>query len=95
MARSSKTETYPSTRMVNYVVLRKTKVLDDSLKLPRPKLTQDVLLIASKEACMKLLEEISLKQENQSTDIVEVELSCVRFIGQKTTTSTRANNGKR
>jgi len=83
--------------MVVYCILRKTKVLDDDLKLPRPKLTQDVLLKASKEECLEEIEKLSLKPENQSTDIIEVELTCVKWKGQKTHTSEniRKNNGSR
>ena len=83
--------------MVVYVALKKTNVIDDTVKLPRPKLTQEVLLKGSKEECMALIEELSARPENQSTDIIEVAISCIRFVGQKTYTSETItkNNGSR
>ena len=80
-----------------YVALRKTRLLDDNSKLPRPKLTQDVLLIGTEEECLQKIDEIVLKPENISDDTVEVELVVVKYTGQKTHTSQniRQGNGKR
>ena len=80
-----------------YVALRKTRLLDDKSKLPRPKLTQDVLLIGTEEECLQKIDEIVLKPENISDDIVEVELCVSKYVGQKTHTSKSItkDNGKR
>ena len=83
--------------MVTHCLLRRTTVIDDTVVLPRPKITQDLVMTGSKEACMEEIEKLSLKPENQSTDIIEVELTCVKWTGQKTQTSQsyRKNNGSR
>jgi hypothetical protein len=83
--------------MVMYVALKRTKVLDDNAVLPRPKITQEVLLKGSKEECMNKIEELSMLPANQSTDLIEVELITVRYVGQKTQTSQsyRQGNGSR
>ena len=80
-----------------YVALKRTKVIDDTVVLPRPKLTQEVLLKGSKEECLNKIEELSMKPENQSTDLIEVELVALRYTGQKTQTSQsyRKGNGSR
>lgn len=80
-----------------YVALKKTVVTDETVKLPRPKITQEVLLKGSKEECMAVIEELSARPENQSTEIITVDLTCVRFVGQKTHTSEniRKHNGSR
>jgi len=78
-----------------WVVLRRTEVIDESAKLPRPKLTQEVIVIGDKTTCMEILEEQSELSSNQSTDIIRVDLVCVPYRGQKTVTSTRKDNGKR
>jgi hypothetical protein len=80
-----------------YVALRKTRLLDDKSKFPRPKLTQDVLLIGTEEECLQKIDEIVLNPENISDDLVEVELVVMKFKNHKTHTSQniRKNNGKR
>lgn len=80
-----------------YVALRKTKVINDQVVLPRPKLTQEVLLIGTEEECLQRIDEISLKPENISDDLIEVELVVVRHTGQKNydSKSITRNNGKR
>jgi len=80
-----------------YVALKRTKVLDDNAMLPRPKITQEVLLQGSKEECLAKIEELSVLPVNQSTDQIEVELIAVRYTGQKTQTSQsyRKGNGTR
>lgn len=97
MARTSRAASDPSTFLVMYVALRKTKVINDSVVLPRPKLTQDVLLIGTEEECLQKIDEIVLKPENISDDIVEVELSVTKYAGQisYTSKSITRNNGKR
>jgi hypothetical protein len=79
-----------------YAILRRTEVIDDSVKLPRPKITQELALIGDKETCMEFLEEISRLPVNQSTDIIRVDLTCVPYTGQRTYNSkeTTKNNGK-
>jgi len=83
--------------MVEYCVLKKTKLIDDSVILPRPKLTQELVMRGSKEDCKAKVEELSLKPENQSTDMIEVAIVCVEFTGQKTHNSKEIHrdNGKR
>jgi hypothetical protein len=80
-----------------YVALKRTKVIDETASLPRPKITQEVLLKGSKEECLNKIEELSMLPVNQSTDQIEVELIAVRYIGQKTQTSQsyRQGNGTR
>jgi len=79
-----------------YAVLRRTEVIDDSVKLPRPKITQDVVLIGDKETCMEFLEDMSRLPINQSTDIIRVDLTCVPYTGQRKYNSKEVtkNNGK-
>ena len=83
--------------MVMYVALKRTKVINDEVKLPRPKLTQEVIITGSKEECMNKIEELSLLPQNQSTDLIEVELIAVKYDGQKSQTSQsyRKGNGSR
>ena len=83
--------------MVEYCVLRKTRVIDDNIALPRPKMTQDVVMKGSKQQCQEKAEELSVLSENQSNDIIEVEITCVRWVGQKTYNSKtiHKDNGKR
>jgi hypothetical protein len=81
--------------MVEYCVLKRTKVTDDEIILPRPKLTQELVMKGSKEQCLEKVEQLSALPENQSTDIIDVEIICVRWVGQKTQTSARIGNGSR
>jgi len=80
-----------------WVVLRRTEVIDETVQLPRPKLTQEVIVIGDKITCMEMLEEQSELSNNQSSDIIRVDLLCVPYTGQKTTTSAtnKKDNGKR
>lgn len=80
-----------------YVALRKTKVINDSVVLPRPKLTQDVLLIGTEEECLQKIDEIMLKPENISDDLIEVSLSVIKYSGQISynSKSITKDNGKR
>jgi len=79
-----------------YAILRRTEVIDDSVKLPRPKITQELALIGDKETCMEFLEDMSRLPINQSTDIIRVDLVCVPYTGQRTYNSKEVtkNNGK-
>lgn len=70
-------------------------MLDESLKLPRPKVTQDIIAIGPKEECQDILDRLALQPINQSTDQIEVDMYIVLYKGQKTGTSARPNNGKR
>ena len=80
-----------------FCVLKKTKLLDDSLRLPRPKMTQEVILVGSKLECQEMVEELAVLPENQSTDIIEVEIICTKWQKQKTHNSKdiHKNNGSR
>jgi hypothetical protein len=82
---------------MSYVLLRKTILSDDAPSLPRPKLVQQVLHIGSKEECREKLDEIRLKSENESTEYIEVDLSVIKYSGQKTYNSKEItkDNGKR
>lgn len=79
------------------VLLRRTEVTDDSLRLPRPKITQDVLLVGSESCCREMLESIALLPENQSIDGIEVTLYITKWQQQQTHTSQTftKNNGQR
>lgn len=80
-----------------HVVLKRTEVIDGTVQLPRPKLTQEVMVIGDKITCMEILEELSELSANQSSDIIRVDLLCVPYTGQKTITSAtnKKDNGKR
>lgn len=79
-----------------HIVLRRTEVIDDTVKLPRPKITQDIVIIGDKQTCMEFLEEISRLPVNQSTDIIQVDITCVPYTGQRAYNSKEVtkNNGK-
>lgn len=77
------------------MVIRKTTVIDESLKLPRPKVTQDIVAIGPKDECQEILDRIALDAKNHSTDQIEVDMYITLYKGQKTGTSSRPNNGKR
>lgn len=83
--------------MVEYVALKRTTLLDEGLKLPRPKLTQEVLLIGSRSDCFDVINKLITLPENQSTDIIDVELVVVKYTGQITynSKSIHKDNGKR
>jgi len=80
-----------------YVALRRTRVRDGVKHLPRPKLTQDVLLVGDKLTCQELIDEAALLPINQSTEEIEVDLLVTIYDGHKTHNSKelRKNNGKR
>jgi len=80
-----------------WVALRKTTLLDDSIKLPRPKMTQDVLFIGDRSECHRLIDSLAIRPENQSTDLIEVDLSVVKYVGQISynSKSIHKDNGKR
>lgn len=77
------------------VLLRRTKVADHVTNLPRPKLTQEVIVVGTSEECHNKLDQIWFDKRNQSTEEIEVTLDVVRYTGQKNTTSARKGNGKR
>jgi hypothetical protein len=83
--------------MVKWVALKKTTLLDDSIKLPRPKMTQEVLLIGGREECFEVINQMAEKPENWSTDIIDVDLCVVRYTGQISynSKSIHKDNGKR
>jgi hypothetical protein len=82
---------------MSWVLLRRSILSDDAPSLPRPKIVQQVLHIGPKEECREKLDEIRLKPENESTEYIEVDLSIVRYSGQKTYNSKEVtkDNGKR
>ena len=79
------------------VLLRRTEVIDDSLRLPRPKITQEVIVCGSEAGCRAILDDMALLPENQSSDQIEVTLYITKWQGQKTHNSQTftKNNGKR
>jgi hypothetical protein len=79
---------------LDYIVFRKTTVIAD-VKLPRPKICNDVVFRGTKEEAYKHLEEIEKLPQNQSSDTIRVDLKVVKYDGQKTGTSARPGNGKR
>jgi len=82
--------------MKQYALIRTTKVMDHVKHLPRPKLTQDVIMISnSRESIERVLDTMYWEEKNQSTDEIEVALVVTEYKGQKTGTSSRPNNGKR
>jgi len=80
-----------------YVALRRTKLRDGVKHLPRPKLTQEVILIGDKATCQEVIEQAAVLLHNQSTDEVEVDLLVVVYDGHRTHNSKeiRKDNGKR
>lgn len=78
-----------------YVALRITRVIDENANLPRPKLTQQIIMIGSERDCRSVINELVLLPQNQSTDQIEVELKVVKYDNQKTGTSARPGNGQR
>lgn len=83
--------------MKQYVALKRTIVRDGIKHLPRPKITQEVLLIGDKQACEALIDELVLLPINQSTDQIKVDLLTAKYEGQKTYNSKDMckDNGKR
>jgi hypothetical protein len=79
------------------VLLRRTEVVDESVVLPRPKFTQDVLLVGTEKDCRAMLDRVALLPANQSSEHIEVSLYITRWQGQKTHTSQTftKNNGQR
>lgn len=83
--------------MKQYVALRRTRVRDGYEHLPRPKLTQDVLLVAEKAACQAVIDDLAILPHNQSTEEIEVDLLVTVYDGHKSHNSKeiRRDNGKR
>lgn len=80
--------------MADWIIIRKTTVIGD-VKLPRPKIVQDIVFRGAKEEAQQHLERLSLLPQNQSTDIINCEIKLQKYDGQKTGTSARPGNGKR
>ena len=72
-------------------------MINDNLVLPRPKLTQEVLHIGPEEECQQIVDKERERECNRSTGDIDVQILCVRYVGQKTYTSKdiTKNNGKR
>lgn len=83
--------------MSAWVLIRRSILSDDAPSLPRPRIVQQVLHIGSRDELREILDEIRLRPENQSTEYIEVDLSVVKYTGQKTHNSreVRKDNGKR
>lgn len=79
-----------------WVLLRKSTVTG-SVKLPRPKIVQTVIMRGSTAECRAKMEEIRHLPENQSTDVIDVVLEVAQDRGQKSHNSRelRKHNGKR
>lgn len=79
------------------VLLRRTEVTDESLRLPRPKFTQEVLCVGSEQECREMLDKIAHLPHNKSVDGIDVTLYITKWQKQKTHTSQTftINNGKR
>lgn len=80
-----------------WCLIRKSVVSDDAPSLPRPKIVQQVLLVAGKQECREMMDDIRLNTENESTEHIDVQLLVTKFIGQKTYNSKEVtkDNGKR
>ena len=75
--------------MRRYCVIRRSTVINDELKLPRPKIVNKVLLIGVQEECEQRLDEEFLKPENRSTDDIKVDFLVQPYNRQKDNTSYR------
>ena len=75
--------------MRQYCVIRRSTVINDELKLPRPKIVNKVLLIGGQEECEQRLDQEFLKPENRSTDDIKVDFLVQPYKGQKDNTSCR------
>lgn len=75
--------------------MRMSRVINDSLKLPRPKVVYKVMHIGHEIECEIMRDELALLPENQSTEDIEVVLWSTKFVGQKDSTSYRPGNGSR
>ena len=78
-----------------FVLLRKTRVADHVKSLPRPRLTQDVIMVGGREELQDKLDMIWDRPENRSSEDIEVELVITKYKGQKNGTSLRPRNGRR
>lgn len=80
-----------------WVALKRTTLLDETVKLPRPKMTQEVLLVGEKDKCFDKINRLIALPENQSTDMIDVELVVVKYTKQITynSKSIHKDNGKR
>jgi len=81
--------------MSYWCVMRVTEVIDENAKLPRPKLTRQVLLVGSKQDAQEFADEVFASEQNKSTDQIEVRIEVKKYNGQKTGTSARPGNGSR
>lgn len=77
-----------------HCVIRRSIVVGD-VKLPRPKIVQEVVLVGSKAGCEAIAEELRDDPSNQSSDIIAIEISVTEYRGQKNCTSRRPENGNR
>jgi FKBP-type peptidyl-prolyl cis-trans isomerase 2 len=92
---TGRTYRIPDSSKEMWCIVRKSEVIDDNLKLPRPKIVKDILIIGDKLSIFEMLEEWVHEEENKSTDQIEVTLKAERYYGQRSTTSSRPGNGRR
>lgn len=76
-------------------VIRRTIVVNEHARLPRPKITQQVLHVGTKYECELMAEELRKLPENQPTEDIQVEITTPQYAKQKTGTSARPGNGDR
>lgn len=81
--------------MTEWCVIRTTEVVDGTVKLPRPKITRQVLMIGPKQDAERFADAIFDQEQNKSTDQIEVRIEAKKYNGQKTGTSARPGNGSR
>jgi hypothetical protein len=77
-----------------HCVIRRSIVVGD-VKLPRPKIVQEVIMTGSKSGCEAMAEDLRDDPKNKSDDTIAVEIVVSKYMGQKNGTSARPQNGNR
>ena len=75
--------------MRQHCLIRRSTVINDALKLPRPKIVNKVLFVGPHDECVQKLDEEFLKPENRSTDDIKVDVMVQVYRDQKDNTSYR------
>ena len=80
-----------------YVAIRRTIAADHMRHLPRPKIVQEVLHRGTRVECQRLIDELAVLPQHQSTEDIEVVLTVQEDRKQKSYNSKeiRKDNGKR
>lgn len=78
----------------DWTVVRTSTVVNEDTCLPRPKIVNQVIMIAPREVCEEAIERLSQMQEHQSTLDIEVVIKAIPYNGQKSNTSARPGNGR-